>query len=313
MARIFVNLKRFDVPRQLGGICPEDDSQSWIESIIRATVASGLGWKMGVDVAYFLPETLLIPAARTLGTFSEKERKGIYIGSQGVFRQDIQPGGNFGAFTANLPASAVIGTGATWSIIGHSEERKDKFELMAFYDPAVSTDQSAMERANTALNTILHNEVVCAFERGLNVLYCVGETAEERGDGSFAEQKPRIKEVLSQQLSLGLAGIEEYLNAGLELVIAYEPRWAIGPGKTPPGPEYIAFVSGFIKERVSSQLKINPEVLYGGGLKRENAGAIAGVDTIDGGLVALTKFTQPVAFDIDEFKAIIEMYLDGEQ
>jgi triosephosphate isomerase len=91
-------------------------------------------------------------------------------------------------------------------------------------------------------------------------------------------------------------------------VIGYEPVWAIGPGKTPPNSEYIAYVSNLIKDMVNSLYGFEIQVVYGGGLKEENAGMIAGISTIDGGLVALTRFSGEIGFYVEDLKKIIENY-----
>lgn len=200
--------------------------------------------------------------------------------------------------------------GCDMTIIGHSEERKDKFEMLATVVPGAETDQAAMEKVNTGMNGILNGEVISALERDLMVLFCVGETAEERGEGEFEEQKPRIEKVLRAQLEQGLKGVEKYYRDG-NVVIGYEPRWAIGPGKTPPGPDYIGFVSAYIKEVLEELYGSAMPVVYGGGLKEENAASIAAIETIDGGLVALTKFTGDIAFEPEGLKIIIEKYLEG--
>ena len=128
MAQIFVNLKRFDVPKKLGGICPQADSEKWIQSVVSKTIEFGLGKSERVHLTYLLPESLLIAALKTKNKFPESESKRLHIGCQSVFRENIAPGGNFGAFTSNLPASAAINLGCPWTMVGHSEERKDKFE-----------------------------------------------------------------------------------------------------------------------------------------------------------------------------------------
>jgi triosephosphate isomerase len=310
MVEIFVNLKRFDVPRSLGGICPNENPQDWIESVIDDSVQSGLGTLQNTRVTYLLPEALLLSAINRLSSHPAEAVQTINIGSQAVFREDVVKGANFGAFTTNLPAAAATNLGCTWSIIGHSEERKDKFGLFEKFEPAVSRDTTMMKKANNALDTVINEEVVCAFKAGLDVLLCVGETAEERGEGTFEEQKPRIEAVLRSQLAIGLKGVPSYYPEK-QLVIGYEPRWAIGPGKTPPGAEYIGFVSAYIKSICEELFNIAPPVVYGGGLKEENAAMIAGIDTIDGGLVALTRFTGEIGFEPEGLKKIIEKYLGG--
>jgi triosephosphate isomerase len=267
-----------------------------------------LGQLDNVNVTYLLPESLLLSAINRLKNHLEQTIQRIDIGCQGVFREDVVKGRNFGAFTTNLPATAAKNLGCTWVIIGHSEERKDKFGLLEKFESSVTSDARMMKHANDTLNAIINEETICAFKAGLNVLLCVGETAKERGEGTFKEQQPRIEAVLKSQLEICLKGVNDYYPAE-KLVIGYEPRWAIGPGKTPPGAEYIGFVSSYIKSMCKKLFAIEPPIVYGGGLKEENAAVIAGIETIDGGLVALTRFTGDIGFEPEGLKKIIEKYL----
>ena len=308
MHEIFINLKRFDVPKDLGGICLQSDPQKWIEDIIADTVRFGLGQLKDVNITYILPEGLILCAVNKLKESAAGDIGNINIGVQGVFRDDVCQGGNFGAFSANRPAAAMTNMGCTWTMNGHSEERLDKFTMLAAFDPNVQSDPAALKKANDTVSGLLNRENIAALKRGLDLLFCVGETAEERGEGTFDQQKPRIEAVLRDQLTIGLNGVKDCMgDAGI--VIGYEPRWAIGPGKTPPGAEYIGFVSAFIKEITGEILGSALPVVYGGGLKEENAKMIASIDTIDGGLVALTKFTGDIAFEPAGLKTIIETYL----
>jgi triosephosphate isomerase len=309
MAEIFVNLKRFDVPKKLGGVCQEPNPAKWIESIIKKSVEFGLGKSDQVHLTYLLPESLLMAALTARKRYPHIETKNLDIGCQSVFRENIAPGGNFGAFTSNLVASAAYNMGCTWTMIGHSEERKDKFEMMAEYDAAILSEPENMTSANNAIDSLLNKAALRALESDLHVLLCVGETAEQRGAGSFEDQKPRIAKILKAQLKTGLAGTAKYFPSK-NIVIGYEPRWAIGPGKTPPGPDYISFVSGLIKAEVKDMYDYVPAVVYGGGLKEENAKMISAIATIDGGLVALTRFTGDIGFEPQGLKSIIEKYLE---
>jgi len=308
MSDIFVNLKRFDVPRSYGGICPTDDPQEWIRSVIRETVQQGLGTTADLKLTYLLPEGLVLPAREELERFPQDERSTVSIGVEGVFRHDVQPGGNFGAFTSNLPATAAKNLGAEWAIVGHSEERKDKLGILSAYDQEIDKDDRKRKRALETVNRLIQQETASALEAGMDVLVCIGETAEERGEGSFEEQKARVREALRSQVEVGLEGVANYLSSR-RLVVGYEPIWAIGPGKTPPGQEYISFVSRYIKEAAQELHGFTPPVVYGGGLKQENAAMVSAIPTIDGGLVALTKFTQPVAFEPSGLKTIIDTYM----
>lgn len=309
LREIFVNLKRFDVPKSMGGICPVDNSKDWIQKVMDEAVDSGLGKLNGINVTFLLPESLIITAHETLFQYPGTEKSTINIGCQGVFRENVKAGGNFGAFTTNRPASAAKNLGCTWSIIGHSEERKDKLGIIQRFESFNDEKKDFSERAAKAVNSLINDEVICALETGINVLICVGETIEERGDGSFEEQKPRIQEVLSTQIEMGLKGAEGFLS-NRKVVIGYEPIWAIGPGKIPPGAEYIGFVSSYIKSVVKRKFNFDPVVVYGGGLKEENAAMISGIESIGGGLVALTKFTGNIGFEVSDLKKIIKKYLE---
>lgn len=307
MTKIFVNLKRFDVPKELGGICTADDPYRWAEWIIEESVKNKLGKLDYMEVIYLFPEGLVLTAANKLAGYPMEETENISIGCQGVFRENVEKGGNFGAFTTNLPASAAKNLGCTWSVIGHSEERKDKLGIIAIYDPDTLKDTEKINKSKAAVDSIINKEVLCALRAGLKVLICVGETLEEKGEGAFEDQKPRIEQVLQSQLDAGLAGIEDY-HPRENIAIGYEPIWAIGPGKVPPGSRHIEFVSSYIKSYCKSKFSFDLVVVYGGGLKEENAGVISSIETIDGGLVALTRFSGDIGFYPDEFKKIIDKY-----
>ena len=308
MEEIFVNLKRFEVPKRFGGLCPLDSPVEWIESVIGESVESGLGSQEELRLTFLLPEALIAPAIHKLKTFPKQNSRMIEIGCQGVHWEDVAPGGNFGAFTASLPATAARNLGCSWAIIGHSEERKAKLQVMQAFQPSIGVSGEDRERAARAVDGLINDEVQCALEAGLNVLLCVGEAADERGDGPFEQQEPRIERVLQAQLLGGLKGVGQLL-ADREVVIGYEPIWAIGPGKVPPGKAYISFVSGLIKRLVDEHVGFDPVVVYGGGLKEDNAAMIASVETTGGGLIALTRFTGDIGFDVKGLQSIVAEYL----
>lgn len=309
MKEIYVNLKRFDVPKQYGGICPDENPETWIQGIIRKTLELKLGLMEEVEVTYFIPEALLLPAQKALKALSDLEAGRFRIGCQGVYREDVAPGGNFGAFTTDRPAASMKALGIEWVMVGHSEERKAKLSLMTTYDTGIGTEQELYRTASDAVERVLNEEVRCALNQDMNVLFCVGETAAQKGSEDPKEYVPRVKEVLRNQIHKGLEGITESLKT-CRVSIGYEPIWAIGPGKTPPNGDYVSFVSSWIKEVCLEELGMELPVVYGGGLKEENAAEMAAVESLDGGLVALTKFTDPIAFDVESLKKIIEAYID---
>jgi len=309
MIEIFINLKRFDVPREKGGVCPSDNAAEWIEEVVSKSVELGIGSLKDVNVVYLVPEALIIPAQKKLAEYTESRRFNLKVGCQSVFRQNIKAGKNFGAFTSNMPAASAYQMGCRWSIIGHSEERRDKQEIIGAYQADWNQNDTTRERCLEAVDNLINSEALSAFEQGMDVLLCIGETAEERGEGSFDEQQKSIEKALSGQLERGLRGLKDYMPER-KIVMGYEPIWAIGPGKTPPGKEYISFVSSFIKSKVKELYGFEVPVVYGGGLKEENAAMISSIDTIDGGLVALTHFSGEIGFYVEDLKIIIDKYME---
>ena len=107
MKQIFVNLKRFEVSRAKGGLCPQDDPVAWFDGVIKDSIAQGLGNTDGLSLSYLVPESLIPSANAILSSYPAEQRSQLSIGCQGVHWQDITPGGNFGAFTSSLPAASA--------------------------------------------------------------------------------------------------------------------------------------------------------------------------------------------------------------
>ena len=276
MKHIFLNLKRFDVPVELGGVNRLAPLADWGRAVVEGTQAGLAKYDPAqVEFVQFFPEAHLLSAAAALCPGSR-----VQVGCQSVYRQDVAPGGNFGAFTSNRPAAAARALGCTAALIGHCEERNDKAGVLA---EAGVTDTAAVNR-------LLNQEILCAQKQGLKVLYCIGEKSEEQ---------ERWQEVLGEQLDIGLAGVDKS-----KVVIAYEPIWSIGPGKTPADKPYIEKIARFVKERTGGL-----DVVYGGGLKTDNAEMLASIPEIDGGLIALTRFAGEIGFYPNEYLDIIRLYL----
>ncbi|WP_418455976.1 triose-phosphate isomerase family protein [Allofournierella sp.] len=276
MKYIFLNLKRFDVPPQYGGVNRLAPVEGWGRAIVESTQQALRQYDPAeVQFVQYFPEAHLLSAGAALC-----ENSPVQLGCQGVYRADTAVGGNFGAFTTNRPASIAKAMGCGWVLVGHCEERADKNGVLA---EAGVTDTAAVNR-------LLNQEIRAAVAQGLKVLYCIGEKSEEQ---------ERWQEVLGEQLDVGLAGVDK-----AQVAIAYEPIWSIGPGKTPADRPYIQKIARFVKERTGGL-----PVAYGGGLKADNAEMLASISEIDGGLIALTRFAGEIGFYPEEYLEIIRLYL----
>ena len=185
MKHIYLNLKRFDVPVESGGVNRLAPVIGWGEAVVAGTQEALRKYDPSrVEFVQFLPEAHLLNAvaART-------ENSPVQLGSQGVYRENTAVGGNFGAFTTNRPASIVKAMGCEAALIGHCEERNDKKGILA--EAGVADFR--------AVNRLLNKEIICAIEAGLKVVYCIGETQEEQA---------KWEQVLGEQLSVGLEGVD---------------------------------------------------------------------------------------------------------
>ena len=276
MKHIFLNLKRFDVPAAYGGVNRIAELKDWGGYIVRNTQEALKRYDPEeVEFVQYFPEAHLLNAVA-----ARCEGSPVEVGCQSVYRMNTAVGGNFGAFTTNRPVSAMLAMGVNAAIIGHCEERNDKMGILA----------EAGVADTKAVNRILNQEIKLAVANGMKVLYCIGEKDTELD---------RWDEVLREQLEVGLAGVDKS-----KVVIGYEPIWSIGPGKTPAGREYIQKIARFVKEVTGGT-----PVVYGGGLKVDNAEMLASIPEIDGGLIALTRFQGEIGFYPNEYIEIIRTYL----
>ncbi len=190
----------------------------------------------------------------------------IKLGAQNVYWEDS------GAFTGEVSVSMLKASGCEFVIIGHSERR------LYFHE----TDRTVNKKIKKSLEA-----------GGLTPIVCVGERLEER------ENNTTFK-VVETQVKEGLSGLKpDDMN---KLVIAYEPVWAIGTGRTatPEQAEEVhAFIrktlSGIAGEDVSNEMRI----LYGGSMKPENISGLMKCENIDGGLVG------GAALKVDSFVKLI--------
>jgi triosephosphate isomerase len=189
----------------------------------------------------------------------------IGIGAQNVFWK------NEGAYTGEVSGPMLAAVGAQWVIIGHSERRQYFGE----------TDESVL------------NKTVAALAAGLKPIVCVGERLEERESGN-------TEAVLAKQFGDGIAKLTADQFA--RIVIAYEPVWAIGTGKTAT-PEIAADAHRFLRAQAlavfGAAAAAGLRILYGGSVKPDNTKALMAKDDIDGALVGGASLTP------DSFAAIV--------
>lgn len=162
-----------------------------------------------------------------------------------------------GAFTGEISADMLLELGVEYVIIGHSERRQYFGE----------TDETVNKRATTALN------------KGLKPIICVGETLSEREANEY-------EAVLVRQTTEALKGMSETQLDNV--VIAYEPVWAIGTGKTASNEEAndtIAIVRNTVKSLYGQNAADKMRIQYGGSMNPKNAASLMAMPEIDGGLI----------------------------
>ncbi|MBQ8885495.1 MAG: triose-phosphate isomerase [Clostridia bacterium] len=168
-----------------------------------------------------------------------------------------------GAYTGEISAEMLKEYGVKYVIIGHSERRQYFGE----------TDETVNKRTLTALAA------------GLTPIVCVGESLEERETG-------KTEEVLFTQIRDGLKGIEDLTK----IVIAYEPVWAIGTGKTATAEqanETIGYIRKTLGELFCPKCAANVRIQYGGSMNAKNCKELMAMEEIDGGLIGGASLKAP--------------------
>jgi len=194
-------------------------------------------------------DLMVCPPATLIAQFAQAARgSGVAIGGQDCHAKAS------GAHTGDIAAEMLADAGASAVIVGHSERRADHHE----------TDDEVRAKAKAA------------WRAGLTAIVCVGETRMER-------EADQTLDVVGRQLDGSLPDGA----TGSNLVVAYEPVWAIGTGLTPT-PDDVALVHAFIRERLIG--RIGPDggtirILYGGSVKPANAGELLTIPHVNGALV----------------------------
>jgi len=211
-------------------------------------------------------DLMVCPPATLLAAFVEVARgSAVAIGGQDCHAEAA------GAFTGDVSAEMLKDAGATAVIIGHSERRAYHKE----------TDDE------------VRGKTLAAWRANLLAIVCIGETKFERDAGATL---PRIERQLAESLPDGATA--------QNLVVAYEPVWAIGTGVTPT-PVDVAEVHGFIRKRLGLRYGAAGEgirILYGGSVKPANAKELMAVANVDGALVG------GASLKAEEFLAIAGAY-----
>ena len=179
-----------------------------------------------------------------------------------------------GAYTGEVSAEMVKSTGAQYVILGHSERRQ-------YYGETAE---------------ILKEKVDLALANGLKILFCCGETFEER-------QAEKQNEVVKAELEGSVFHLDA--EAWKNIVIAYEPIWAIGTGMTATSDqaeEMLAYIRSIVAEKYGQEAAENTSILYGGSCKASNAPELFSKPNIDGGLIG------GASLKCADFKGIIDAW-----
>lgn len=181
----------------------------------------------------------------------ESEGSDIKIGVQNAYPKES------GSFTGETSVSALADLGIEYVIVGHSERREIFNESDAF----------------------INEKVLAVFEQGMTPILCVGESLEQK-------EKGETKKVVNEQIEKGLTGVQaEDIS---QLVVGYEPVWAIGTGKTASDEEAQQAATAIrekIAELYSQELADEVRIQYGGSANPENIGSFLAQTNVDGGLI----------------------------
>jgi triosephosphate isomerase len=200
--------------------------------------------------------------------FAAIKNSPIALGAQNLYWE------NEGAYTGEISAPMLKSAGCQYCIIGHSERRQYFGE----------TDET------------VNKKIKAAIKAGLQPVFCVGETEKERESGQTLS-------ILDKQIKKGLEGL---VLAQLDsLIIAYEPVWAIGTGKTATddqAQEVHRFIRSLVKDNFGRALSDSIRILYGGSVKPDNIASLMAMSDIDGALVGGASLSAESFSQIIKFK-----------
>ncbi|OGU34916.1 MAG: triose-phosphate isomerase [Ignavibacteria bacterium GWB2_35_6b] len=210
-------------------------------------------------------EVIICPPFTSLETASALVKDtNVKLGAQNMYYEES------GAYTGEISASMLKSVGCEYVILGHSERR-------AIFGES---------------DEVINKKIKKALSSGLKPIFCIGETLEERESGV-------TNKIIERQVRNGLTGIStEELES---IIVAYEPVWAIGTGKTATpeqAQEVHKFIRNLIKELYSSNSAENLTIQYGGSVKADNAKSLLSQPDIDGALVGGACLKADSFFDI---------------
>ena len=205
-----------------------------------------------------------------------------------------------GAYTGEVSAEMVASTGAKYVILGHSERRAYYGEVSA--EMVASTGAKYVILGHSERRAyygetvaILEEKVKLALANGLTPIFCIGEVLEER------EANKQNEVVAAQMESVFSLSAEDFSK----IVLAYEPVWAIGTGKTASpeqAQEIHAFIRSIVANKYGKEIADNTSILYGGSCKPSNAKELFANPDVDGGLIG------GAALKVSDFKGIIDAF-----
>ena len=234
----------------------DEEVKAYLEELLPLVEKSNAKIVLGV------PYTSLLTASKIA------KKKGIVVAAENMNENEK------GAYTGEISADMIVGTGAQAVILGHSERR-------SIYN---ETDE------------VVNKKILKALKAGLICVFCIGETLYER-------KNQLTEEVLKRQITEGLKSI--YGNEIKNIIIAYEPVWAIGTGVTPMDVEIIEtlklirrVIAGIYDENIAKEIMVS----YGGSVNENNCKEIAKLEGVDGALVG------GASLDAKKFAKIVDAF-----
>ncbi|MBF0611860.1 MAG: triose-phosphate isomerase [Magnetococcales bacterium] len=240
-----------------------------MNGLIESAVDMGEALRQGFDERNTSCEVVVCPPFTALHALHQQlGESSVKLGAQNVFCEE------FGPYTGEICGIMLRNVGCRYVILGHSERRTLFGEN----------------------HSLIVRKTMSSFRDGLQPIVCIGESLEQR-------EKGETLVVLQEQLLPVLKALADQRERWVQLVVAYEPVWAIGTGKvasTDQIQEVHYYLRGLLKEHFDEDASQRVRILYGGSVKPDNAAAIFALPDVDGGLIG------SASLQSKEFLAIID-------